>query len=89
MQTVILYYQARSPAYSHLSATIAGLLTIRSNARQTKKIIGEFDSLQDVHSSVWQTTMSANAALALWLDCVNTAFVACVIFSFIAVKDSK
>lgn len=46
-------------------------------------ICQEFDALQNVHSAVWQLTMSSNAALGLWLDCISTAFVACVTYSFI------
>ncbi|XP_065077152.1 ATP-binding cassette sub-family C member 4 [Ochlerotatus camptorhynchus] len=73
---------SRSPVFSHLSATLTGLSTIRANAAQ-QKITQEFDALQNVHSAVWQLTMSSNAALGLWLDCISTAFVACVTFSFI------
>lgn len=72
----------RSPVFSHLAATLTGLSTIRANAAQ-QKITEEFDALQNVHSAIWQLTMSSNAALGLWLDCISTAFVACVTFSFI------
>lgn len=68
--------------FSHLSATLSGLSTIRANEAQ-QKICQEFDALQNVHSAVWQLTMSSNAALGLWLDCISTAFVACVTYSFI------
>ncbi|XP_053697137.1 ATP-binding cassette subfamily C member 4 [Sabethes cyaneus] len=76
----------RSPVFSHLSATLSGLSTIRANEAQ-KKITQEFDALQNVHSAVWQLTMSSNAALGLWLDCISTGFVACVTFSFIILHD--
>lgn len=79
---------ARSPVFSHLSASLTGISTIRSRGLQTR-LAREFDELQDVHSGIWQLTMSANTALGLWLDCVSTAFVACVTFSFIAMFDSK
>uniref|UniRef100_A0A182PE47 Uncharacterized protein n=1 Tax=Anopheles epiroticus TaxID=199890 RepID=A0A182PE47_9DIPT len=72
----------RSPVFSHLSATLSGLSTIRASGVQ-EKIREEFDDLQNVHSAVWQLTMASNAALGLWLDCISTAFVACVTFSFI------
>ncbi|XP_041788758.1 ATP-binding cassette subfamily C member 4 [Anopheles merus] len=72
----------RSPVFSHLSATLSGLSTIRASGVQ-EKIREEFDDLQNVHTAVWQLTMSSNAALGLWLDCISTAFVACVTFSFI------
>uniref|UniRef100_A0A182YM29 Uncharacterized protein n=1 Tax=Anopheles stephensi TaxID=30069 RepID=A0A182YM29_ANOST len=72
----------RSPVFSHISATLSGLSTIRASGVQ-EKIREEFDDLQNVHSAVWQLTMASNAALGLWLDCISTAFVACVTFSFI------
>nr|XP_013101686.1 unnamed protein product [Stomoxys calcitrans]XP_013101693.1 unnamed protein product [Stomoxys calcitrans]XP_013101700.1 unnamed protein product [Stomoxys calcitrans] len=72
----------RSPVFSHLSATLSGLATIRSRNLQDT-VAKEFDQLQDVHSGVWQLTMSANTALGLWLDCVSCCFLTCVTFSFI------
>lgn len=43
----------RSPVFSHLTATINGLATIR--ARNIQNILSnEFDRLQDAHSAVWQ-----------------------------------
>ncbi|XP_058447071.1 ATP-binding cassette sub-family C member 4 isoform X2 [Malaya genurostris] len=76
----------RSPVFSHLSATLSGLSTVRVNGAQ-QKITQEFDALQNVHSAVWHLTMSSNAALGLWLDCISTAFVACVTFSFIMLHE--
>lgn len=78
----------RSPVFSHLSSSLMGLPIIRS--RQMQDVVAkEFDLLQDVHSSVWQLTMSANTALGLWLDCVSCAFLASVTFSFIISSESK
>lgn len=79
---------SRSPVFSHLSASLTGISTIRSCGLQSR-LAGEFDALQDVHSGVWQLTMSANTALGLWLDCVSTAFVACVTFSYIILYDGE
>lgn len=86
--TIIFFMTARSPVFSHLAATLTGLSTIRANAAQ-QKITEEFDDLQNVHSAVWQLTMSSNAALGLWLDCISTGFVACVTFSFILLHEGK
>lgn len=74
---------ARSPVFSHLSASLTGISTIRSCGLQ-QRLIREFDGLQDVHSAVWQLATSANTALGLWLDCVSVAFVTAVTFSFIS-----
>ncbi|KAL7728494.1 hypothetical protein ACLKA6_012509 [Drosophila palustris] len=72
----------RSPVFSHLSSSLMGLSIIRSHQMQ-EVVTKEFDLLQDVHSSVWQLMMSANTALGLWLDCVTSAFLTAVTFSFI------
>lgn len=72
----------RSPVFSHLTASINGLTTIRARGMQ-KELCSEFDGLQDVHSAVWQLSMSSNTAFGLWLDVVSTGFITCLIFSFI------
>ncbi|KAI8129034.1 putative multidrug resistance-associated protein lethal(2)03659 [Lucilia cuprina] len=72
----------RSPVFSHLSATLSGIATIRSRNLQDT-VAKEFDNLQDVHSSIWQLTMASNTALGLWLDCVSCCFLTSVTFSFI------
>ncbi|XP_063699793.1 ATP-binding cassette sub-family C member 4 [Culicoides brevitarsis] len=77
----------RSPVFSHLAATLNGISTIRANQAQNK-VSTEFDALQDVHSAIWQLTISSNTALGLWLDCVSTTFVACVAFSFIVLHQT-
>lgn len=78
----------RSPVFSHLTATINGLATIRARNIQNK-LSNEFDALQDVHSAVWQLAMTSNTACGLWMDCVSTAFVASVTFSFIILYESE
>ncbi|XP_037945079.1 multidrug resistance-associated protein 4 [Teleopsis dalmanni] len=72
----------RSPVFSHLSASLSGIATIR--ARELQDVVArEFDNLQDVHSAVWQLTMASNTALGLWLDCASCCFLTSVTFSFI------
>ncbi|KAJ6635336.1 ATP-binding cassette sub-family C member 4 [Pseudolycoriella hygida] len=78
---------AKSPVFSHLTATLLGISTIRSRGLQPH-LSKEFDTLQDSHSGTWQLAVSANTALGLWLDCVSTAFVACVTYSFIVLYDA-
>lgn len=75
------HFTGRSPVFSHLSASLSGIATIRARELQDI-VIKEFDSLQDVHSAVWQLTMASNTALGLWLDCVSCCFLATVTFSF-------
>lgn len=88
--TIQLTYRlaARSPVFSHLSATLSGLSTIRSCGLQ-HRLAAEFDELQNVHSGVWQLATTANTALGLWLDCVSGLFVAFVTFSFIGLYGGK
>ncbi|CAO1377283.1 unnamed protein product, partial [Diamesa hyperborea] len=72
----------KSPVFSHLAATLSGISTIRANKAESRLTL-EFDGLQNVHSSVWQQTMTTNTALGLYMDMISCAFVACVTFSFI------
>lgn len=81
-------FSGRSPVFSHLTATISGLATIRARNIQ-QELVDEFDGLQDIHSAVWQLATSSNTACGLWLDVVSTAFIACVTFSFIVLYESK
>ena len=74
--------------FSHLSASLTGISTIRARGLQDV-VAREFDNLQDVHSAVWQLTMSANTALGLWLDCVSCCFLTTVAFSFIFLHNRK
>lgn len=74
--------------FSHMSATLTGIATIRSRNLQDR-VAKEFDNLQDVHSGVWQLTMAANTALGLWLDCASCCFLTSVTFSFILLSTRK
>lgn len=87
--SVIFYllFKGRSPIFSHLTATINGLATIRSRNIQNE-LVHEFDELQNVHSGVWQLAVTSNTACGLWMDCISTAFVASVTFSFIIFYES-
>lgn len=82
------FASGRSPVFSHLTATINGLTTIRARNIQ-QELCHEFDELQDVHSSVWHLALTSNEACGLWMDCVSTGFVASVTFSFIILYESK
>lgn len=72
----------RSPVFSHLSASLSGLSTIRARGLQDL-VIKEFDNLQDVHSGAWHLTKALNYAFGLWLDMVSCGFLTAVTFSFV------
>lgn len=60
---------ARSPIYTHLSASLQGLTTIR--ALKAEAIVQqEFDNHQDTHSAAWFTFVAAVRAISLWLDII-------------------
>lgn len=84
----IILFIARSPVFSHLTSTINGLTTIRTRNIQ-RKLVNEFDDLQDVHSAVWQLAISSNTTCGLWLDFVSISFVASVTYTFIALYDRE
>lgn len=69
---------ARSPMYSHFSATLVGLPTIRAmGAQQT--LIGQYDNYQDLHSSGYYTFVSTSRAFGYYLDLFCVAYVISVI----------
>ncbi|XP_011311098.1 multidrug resistance-associated protein 4 isoform X2 [Fopius arisanus] len=76
----------KSPVFSHVNASLAGLATIRSAGGQ-EMLRKEFDSHQDVHTSANSLLISSSAAFGLWLDIVTIVFVAFVTYSFIILKN--
>ena len=73
---------SKSPVFSHLSTSLQGLTTIRAfDAQQMLK--EEFDHLQDVHTSTWFAFISTTRWFGLWLDWIVTAYMACVVYSFL------
>ena len=80
-----LSYLAKSPAFTHLSATLSGLPTIRSF--NTQAILQkEFDNLQDMHSACSFMIISSKCAFSLSLDTFCSIFVACVVFYYILME---
>ncbi|PSN47504.1 hypothetical protein C0J52_02254 [Blattella germanica] len=75
---------ARSPAFTHLSASIQGLTTIRAFGAQAL-LEKEFDNFQDQHSSIWYLYIASNRAFGLWLDSVCLVFITLVTFSFLLI----
>ncbi|XP_044266058.1 probable multidrug resistance-associated protein lethal(2)03659 isoform X2 [Tribolium madens] len=69
----------RSPIYSHLTASMHGLSTIRAFSAQ-KILINEFDNFQDNHSAAWFLFIASNRCFGFWLDVICIIFFAVAIF---------
>ncbi|XP_015127764.1 multidrug resistance-associated protein 4 [Diachasma alloeum] len=78
----------KSPVFSHVNASLAGLATIRSAGGQEMLRKG-FDNHQDVHTSTNSLLISTSTAFGLWLDAVTIVFVAFVTYSFIILKNDS
>ncbi|KAH8298106.1 hypothetical protein KR018_006856, partial [Drosophila ironensis] len=71
---------ARSPMYSHFSATLGGLPTIRAMGAQ-RTLIAQYDNYQDLHSSSYYTFVSTSRAFGYYLDLFCVAYVISVILN--------
>ncbi|XP_078589212.1 ATP-binding cassette sub-family C member 4-like [Branchiostoma floridae x Branchiostoma japonicum] len=77
----------RSPVFSHLSATLQGLSTIRALAAD-KIVQQEFDAHQDLHSEAWFLFLTTTRWLAIRLDLLTAAFVTSVTFCSVLAANS-
>lgn len=77
-----LFLSARSPVFTHLSATLMGLSTVRAFDAQ-EILIKEFDALQDIHTATWFMFLATSSAFGFFLDIMSVGFVAFVTFSFL------
>lgn len=66
---------ARSPIFSHLSASLSGLSTIRAFGVE-EKFKREFEAIHDVHNSVWYVFLAANRWLGVTADWITEIFTA-------------
>ncbi|XP_060517421.1 probable multidrug resistance-associated protein lethal(2)03659 isoform X2 [Cylas formicarius] len=77
---------AKSPVFSHVTSSLAGLTTIRASQLEST-LIKEFDEHQNVHTSAWFLTIMCTVSFGLWLDIICVIFVACVTFGFVVSAD--
>ncbi|XP_053670820.1 ATP-binding cassette sub-family C member 4-like [Anopheles nili] len=75
----------RSPVFSHLAASLAGLPTIRAFGAQTE-LIREFDAHQDIHTASFYMFITAASAFGFALDLLCLIFVFIVVFSFLVLE---
>ncbi|KAJ8935675.1 hypothetical protein NQ314_012696 [Rhamnusium bicolor] len=78
----------RAPVFSHISASLYGMPTIRS-CNAEKMITNEFDALQDQHTSTWYMFLVSSEAFGFYLDVISTIFLALVTFQFLIFKDEN
>ena len=78
----------RSPVFTHLNATLQGLITIRAYGAQTI-LENEFDKHQNLHTSAWFMYISASSAFGFYLDLLCFIFTALVTFSFLTISEGK
>ncbi|CAG9768551.1 unnamed protein product [Ceutorhynchus assimilis] len=78
----------RSPVYSHLTATLQGLTTIRAFGAQ-HLVRKEFDNYHDAYNSAYFMFLAANRTFGYWLDLFTSLFVSMVTFSFLLFKNDS
>ncbi|KAJ8961187.1 hypothetical protein NQ318_008870, partial [Aromia moschata] len=79
---------AKAPVFSHISASLHGMPTIRAaNAEQL--ITKEFDTLQDQHTGTWFMFLASSESFGFYLDVISTIFLALVTLQFLIFKDEN
>ncbi|XP_059049024.1 ATP-binding cassette subfamily C member 4-like [Achroia grisella] len=73
---------SRSPVFSHVSASMAGLATVRACGAQ-EILRRQFDDKQDVHTAAWYLTLTTNAAFSIWLSVVSAVYVIVASYIFL------
>jgi hypothetical protein len=79
---------ARSSVFTHISASLQGLATIRAlNAE--KILIQEFDNHQDLHTSAFHLYISMFSTFGFWTDVMCVLYTGLVTFSFFLIKSGR
>ncbi|XP_057665399.1 ATP-binding cassette sub-family C member 4-like isoform X1 [Diorhabda carinulata] len=76
---------AKAPVFSHISASMHGITTIRASKAQ-EMVIKEFDTLQDQHTSTWLSFLVSSATFGFYLDLISWTFLVIVTFQFVIFK---
>ncbi|KAL5005221.1 hypothetical protein ScPMuIL_018677 [Solemya velum] len=77
----------RSPVFSHLSASLQGLHTIRASGIQ-EKFTSEFDVHQNLHTETWFLFLATSRWFAVRLDWLCVIFVTTVSFCCVFASES-
>ncbi|CAG9575824.1 unnamed protein product [Danaus chrysippus] len=77
---------SRSPVFSHVSASMSGLATIRAcDAVHILKV--QFDDKQDIHTAAWYLSLITNTTFAIWLSLISACYVIVVAYTFLLMDD--
>ncbi|KAL0850163.1 hypothetical protein ABMA28_012038 [Loxostege sticticalis] len=77
---------SRSPVFSHVSASMAGLATVRACGAQAL-LRKQFDQKQDVHTAAWYIVLVTNTAFSIWLTLICALYVIIVSYAFLFMDD--
>ncbi|CAG9860399.1 unnamed protein product [Phyllotreta striolata] len=78
----------KAPVFSHLSATLCGIPTIRSaNAQQM--VTKEFDVLQNQHTSTWFLFLISSVSFGFYLDMISITFLALLTYQFVLFNNGQ
>ncbi|XP_056644078.1 ATP-binding cassette sub-family C member 4-like [Diorhabda sublineata] len=78
----------RSPVFTHLSASLNGLTTIRA-FKAEKLLTKEFDNFQDAYTSAYYMFLTANRGFGFWLDIHCVMFIALVVISILFIQNES
>jgi len=81
-------FTARSPLYSHISATIQGLSTIRAYKEQ-RKFVHKLHYYQNEHSKAWSAKLDASRWFGLRIDLIGAIFIAAVMLTSVPLADGE
>ncbi|XP_032517438.2 ATP-binding cassette sub-family C member 4-like [Danaus plexippus] len=77
---------SRSPVFSHVSASLAGLATIRAcDAVPILRV--QFDDKQDIHTAAWYLSLITNTTFSIWLSLISAFYVIVVAYTFLLMDD--
>ena len=79
---------ARSPVYSHISATIQGLSSIRA-FHEENKVLNKFHFYQNEHTKAWYMKIVTSRWFGMRIDLIGSSFLTIITLSSIPLADSK
>ncbi|XP_022899785.2 ATP-binding cassette sub-family C member 4-like isoform X1 [Onthophagus taurus] len=79
---------SRAPVFSHVSASLSGITTIRSSKAQYM-VAKEFDTLQNGHTNASYLHIVTMQAFGFYLDLICTVFLGVLAFQFLIMDDGK